>query len=290
MPTNYLITGASRGLGFETARQLLALSESNIVFAAARDPRSSKALQALAEQYKPRLHLVTLDTTSQVSVDVSSFMFDSVPPPPTLSDFLLILFLAAVAQVTKILGDQGLDALLNNAGVFSGGPTTFSTADKDSLIADISTNLYGVIYTTQGFLPLLKKGEKKQIFVTSSIMGSMGDDLGKTAYAINYSVSKAAVNMWTLKVANELGPEGFPVIPFHPGYVKTDMNGGTGGEITPQVSVEKTYVARTLFPYVLRLTVFIHDGETHRLKNIILKVKPEDNGTFLSYDGKQLKW
>ncbi|KDE06398.1 hypothetical protein MVLG_03304 [Microbotryum lychnidis-dioicae p1A1 Lamole] len=242
MPTSYLITGASRGLGFETTRQLLTTSESNVVFAAARDPRSSKALQALAEEYKPRLHLVTLDTTSQVSVD------------------------AAVAQVTKILGDQGLDALLNNAGVFSGGPTTFSTADKDSLIADISTNLYGVIYTTQGFLPLLRKGQKKQIFVTSSIMGSMGDDLGKTAYAINYSVSKAAVNMWTLKVANELGPDGFTVVPFHPGYVKTDMNGGTGGEITPQVSVEKT------------------------LKNIILKVKPEDNGKFLSYDGRQLKW
>jgi NAD(P)-dependent dehydrogenase (short-subunit alcohol dehydrogenase family) len=80
--TTYLITGASRGLGLETARQLLAISPHNLIIAAARDPPSATQLQALVAANEGRIVTVALDVTSEASVAVRHF-------EPSTSSFLL---------------------------------------------------------------------------------------------------------------------------------------------------------------------------------------------------------
>lgn len=106
---------------------------------------------------------------------------------------------------------------------------------------NMKINLYGVIKVTLAFLPLLRKGNLKQIFTISSLSGSIGGILSESSFATPYCVSKAAVNMWLVKLSRDLKKEEFIVVPIHPGYVKTDMNGGVDGsaEIYVEESVEK---------------------------------------------------
>lgn len=68
--TTYLISGASRGLGLETARQLLAASPSNRVIAAARSPASSAELQALIKEYPGRIEAATIDVSDPDTIKV----------------------------------------------------------------------------------------------------------------------------------------------------------------------------------------------------------------------------
>lgn len=69
--TTYLISGASRGLGLETARQLLAASPQNRIIAAARDPASAKDLQDLIKANPERISAATIDVASSESIKVS---------------------------------------------------------------------------------------------------------------------------------------------------------------------------------------------------------------------------
>lgn len=138
-------------------------------------------------------------------------------------------------------GGGGIDILINNAGVLEGGWINAIKGTITQLQINIQTNLYGVISTTQTFLPLLLKGDQKKIFTLSSLSGSIGGILSESSFATPYCVSKAALNMWLVKLSRDLIGEGFTVIPIHPGYVKTDMNGGSGGnaDIFPDESVRK---------------------------------------------------
>ena len=68
--TTYLISGASRGLGLETARQLLAASQSNRIIAAARSPASAAELQALIKEYPGRIEAATIDVSDPETIKV----------------------------------------------------------------------------------------------------------------------------------------------------------------------------------------------------------------------------
>ncbi|KAK4699936.1 hypothetical protein P7C70_g6318, partial [Phenoliferia sp. Uapishka_3] len=241
MTTTYLITGASRGLGLEFARQLLASSPNNVVIAAARNPSTATELQALVKANPGRIESVKLDVSDEQSVE------------------------AGVAEVAKsTLGKGGIDVLINNAGVLTAGwksatqtfvsfvesatahqlkyPRFSKPRSLADLQKDLQTNLFGVISITHALLPLLREGSQKKIWTVSSLCGSLGGSLSDGPAAAMYSVSKAAVNMYLVKLARELDEEKFTVIAFHPGYVTTDMNGGTSGpaEISREESVEKS--------------------------------------------------
>ncbi|TFY79841.1 hypothetical protein EWM64_g4172 [Hericium alpestre] len=182
----WLITGTSRGIGLEFVRQLVA-SPANTVFAACRKPDSADALKTLGESAKGNLHIVPLD----------------------LSDFPSVTAAAEVVQ--GILGDRGLDYLINSAAI---------------------TNIAGPAFVSQIYLPLLEKGKRKVIMNLTSGIGSIGLDYGdKNA---SYCISKTGLNMLTYKQAKER-PDLIAFV-VDPGWVKTDM-GGEGAVLEPHESI-----------------------------------------------------
>ncbi|GAA5882342.1 hypothetical protein JCM1840_005427 [Sporobolomyces johnsonii] len=226
----YLITGASRSLGLGYARCLLAASPKHKVVAAVRTPARADALNALAKEYDGRVLVIAVDVDSEESVKAAAKELEANP-----------------------FVKDGLDSLLQRRSI-------------EALDANLRTNLYGAAHTITHFLPLLRKGKGKQIFVTSSIVGSLGGPFSQVPGAVTYSISKAAVNMLTVKWARALGPDGFTVIPFHPGYVRTDMNSDGGGDIDADEACELA------------------------TKNVFLKATPADNARFMVYDGSEMPW
>ncbi|BGP17899.1 hypothetical protein JCM10213_000976 [Rhodosporidiobolus nylandii] len=243
-PYTYLITGASRSLGFGYAEQLLAAHENVRVVAAVRNPDKADQLQALAKKNEGRVLIVQCDVDDGESVKACAEKLSADP----------------------FLPNGGLDALVANAGVFQGLHKTPTQCSLEDLDANFRTNVYGVIHTVNSFLPLLEKGKGKQIFVVSSIVASFGGPFSQIPGAVTYSMSKAAVNMYVVKLARELGPKGYTVVPFHPGYVRTDMNSDGGGEIDTEEAVTKA------------------------TKNVFLAATPADNCRFMVYDGSEMPW
>jgi NAD(P)-dependent dehydrogenase (short-subunit alcohol dehydrogenase family) len=197
-----LITGANRGIGFETAKQLGQKGITVIVGAR----KLSDAEQAAA-----KLKADGIDAYG-VKLDVTKAEDRS-----------------ATAQfVSKTFGR--LDILINNAGVISAdglGSRTSDTADEQ-LLAVYQTNLFSVVAVTREFLPLLKKSAAGRIVNLSSILGSLtlhADPKSPIADFKNfaYNSSKSALNAYTIHLAHELKSTGIKVNSAHPGWVKTEM-------------------------------------------------------------------
>lgn len=240
MTTTYLISGASRSLGLETARQLLNSDPSVRVFAGARNPSTAYLLQALIAEYPDRLVAIQLDVTDASSVK------------------------AAVATIAESpLGKDGIDVLWNNAGVIENMASPLESTPEE-LEKTLQTNVYGVMRLTSAAIPLLRAGKEKKIIVTSSLLGSIGGPTSRAAVATTYSITKAAVNMYSVKLARELAPEGFTVLIFHPGYVQTDINNGAG-DITVVDSVHKSIA-------------------------VLLPKTKAESGKFFNYTGEELPW
>jgi NAD(P)-dependent dehydrogenase (short-subunit alcohol dehydrogenase family) len=187
--TTSLITGANRGLGFETARQLVAAGHQ--VWVGARD--ADRGMQA-ADQLGARF--VQLDVTDDASV-------------------------AAAAETVA-----ELDVLVNNAGI-SGGRIAPSDATADDMRTVYETNVFGVVRVLHAFIPLLEKSEAPVVVNVSSGVGSLGlsaDPEGpwRDANYPVYASSKAALNMLTIRYA-----AAFPRMRINsvdPGFTATDFN------------------------------------------------------------------
>jgi NAD(P)-dependent dehydrogenase (short-subunit alcohol dehydrogenase family) len=197
-----LITGATRGIGFETARQLA--STGVHVLLAGRD--RSKAVEASLKLQSEGLPVeaIALDVTKPESI-------------------------ATAAQ--EIAQKHGkLDILVNNAGVFRDDMELKPSEQSLAIWREtFDTNVFGVVAATQAFLPLLKLAPAARIVNVSSILGSVAAnaDPASPIYDFKvpaYNVSKSAVNAWTVQLAHELRDTGIKVNAVHPGSVKTDMN------------------------------------------------------------------
>lgn len=198
-----LITGANKGIGLETARQLG--KQKITVLIGARD--AAKGEQAAEELRQEGIdaHAIELDVTDAESIR------------------------KAAGQVERKHGQ--LDILINNAGVM--------LHDEDKKISEqplavwrktFETNLFGLIDTTQAFLPLLRKSAAGRIVNLSSILGSITYHAtpGSPVYDSKvpaYDVSKSAVNAYTVHLAYELKNTKIKVNAAHPGWVKTDLGG-----------------------------------------------------------------
>ena len=200
-----IVTGANRGLGLEFTRQLLARGDR--VIAACRDPQRAEALQALASEQPDRLHVRTLDVADPESI-------------------------AAFAHEASRLFD-GLDLLINNAGRNVRGER-FGEVAADALESCFRTNAIAPFLLVQAFAPLLRKGNAPVVANLSSRLGSIA--LTKDFYTPSYAISKAALNMATVLLAQALKADGVRVIALAPGWVKTDM-GGDGAPLLPAASV-----------------------------------------------------
>ena len=203
-----LITGANKGIGLETARQLA--QKGMTVLVGARD--EAKGKEAVAELGKEKLEAraITIDVNDSASIQ------------------------RAAEEVKKEFGH--LDVLINNAGVMlDDQKKKVSEQSMDTWRKTFETNVFGLIDTTRAFLPLLRKSEAGRIVNLSSILGSITYHAtpGSPVYdnkVAAYNVSKSAVNAFTVQLAYELKDTKIKVNAAHPGWVKTDM-GGEGAQM-----------------------------------------------------------
>ena len=120
------------------------------------------------------------------------------------------------------LGDVTLDLVIQNAGILT--PTRLGELDAEAIRAQFEVNALGPVMLTEKLLPNLKKGGK--IALISSRMGSIADNTSGSSYG--YRMSKAALNIAGVSLARDLEQREIAVTILHPGYVKTDITGGTG--------------------------------------------------------------
>ena len=219
-----LITGANKGIGFETARQLG--KQQITVLLGARDTAKAEAAATKLRSEGLEVHPLQLDVTDTVSIH------------------------RAAEKVATKFGR--LDILINNAGVMIDDDTKkVSEQTLNIWRTTFDTNFFGVVATTQSFLPLLRKSDAGRIVNVSSILGSntLHSDPQSPIYDTKlpaYNVSKSAVNAYTVQLAYELRDTPIKVNAAHPGWVKTDMGGE--GATMDLVEGAKTSVALATLP------------------------------------------
>lgn len=205
-----LVTGANKGIGLEIARQLAQAGV--FVIVAARDrERARVAVAGLASQ--------GLAATS-VRIDVND---------P-----------ASVAEAAEAIdaAHGRLDILVNNAGIVDASDGPPSAAAPEAVRRILETNFVGALVVTQAMLPLLRRSSAARIVNLSSSLGSLtvnGDPTSPyySARLIGYNASKAALNMLTVQLAEELRDTPIRVNSVSPGFVKTDLT-GHNGFLTPE--------------------------------------------------------
>jgi NAD(P)-dependent dehydrogenase (short-subunit alcohol dehydrogenase family) len=191
-----LITGANKGLGYESARRLLAAGHD--VWVAARDRRRG---QAAADALGARF--VQLDVTDDASV-------------------------AAAAE--QVGAQTGLDVLINNAGIL-GRRVPVEETSAGHVREVYETNVFGVVRVLGAFAPLLARSSNPVVVNVSSGMGSLAvtsdpDRLESQLVSLAYPSSKAALNMLTSQYA-----KAYPQMRINavdPGYTATDFNRHSG--------------------------------------------------------------
>ena len=231
-----LVTGATRGIGLETVRQL-ATSGIRVLLAGRDAGKAADAASQLSSQGLP-VESIALDVTNADSIA------------------------AAADEVAKRYGR--LDILVNNAGVFIDDfAKTPSEQSLDTWRTTFDTNLFGVVATTRAFLPLLRKSDAGRIVNVSSGLGSLTlhSDPASPIYDYKvpaYNVSKTALNGWTVHLAYELRATPIKVNAIPPGSVKTDMN--SNGELDI-VTGAKSSVQMALLDDTGPTGTFVHLGE-----------------------------
>jgi NAD(P)-dependent dehydrogenase (short-subunit alcohol dehydrogenase family) len=201
-----LVTGATRGIGLETVRQLATAGFT--VLLAGRDLARAAAAADKLKSEGLSVEPIALDVT-----DTSSIR-------------------AAASAVQSTYGK--LDVLINNAGVLLDAMDKAPSQQSLATWRDtFDTNVFAVVEVTQAFLPVLKAAPAARIVNLSSQLGSFGlhTDPASAIYDFKipaYNASKSVVNAWTVHLAYELRDSTMKVNAVHPGYVQTDMNGGQG--------------------------------------------------------------
>lgn len=199
------ITGANRGIGFETAKHLG--GQGIKIILGARD--EAKGLESVAQ-------------LKAAGIDAEYLHYDaaSTDAPQTVAEALQSRF-------------GKLDILINNAGILKEeliGQNNTLTVDQDILKATFDANFFAVVALTQALLPLLQKSPAGRIVNLSSILASQTlhsspDSPIEVAKGLAYNASKTALNMFTIHLAHALKNTHIKVNSAHPGWVKTELGG-----------------------------------------------------------------
>lgn len=225
------ITGANRGIGFETSKQL-AKKNTKVILGSRDLDKGKKAIEKLA--------------TESINADLIQYDAFDLNAPQKVYDYISKEY-------------KKLDILINNAGVLLTGnlfvTNSSSVSDKD--IKDtFQTNLFSVISLTQKLLPLIKKSDAGRIVNVSTILSSLTlhsakDSPISPAKEFAYNASKTALNAFTIHLANELKDTKIKVNSGHPGWVKTELGG-------PNAPIE----VKDSFETSLRLATLDENGPT----------------------------
>lgn len=227
-----LITGANRGLGLEWCRQYAA--EGWRVYATCRRPEAAGELLALARDH-PRLSLHRLDVTRAESV----------------------------YALRAELRDQGLDVLVNNAGVYLEKYAPEAALRYDEWTETLAVNTLGAMRVTEALVDRVAVSRRRLVVAISSHMGSIAEIGAAGDYY--YRSSKAALNAAMKGLSLAWRDRGVGVLILHPGWVKTRMGGWDEAPLTPEQSVMG--MRRLVDGFSLTLT-----------------------GRFFRYDGSEIPW
>ncbi|KAF9485824.1 NAD(P)-binding protein [Pholiota conissans] len=236
-----LVTGANAGIGFELTRLLA--EKGHTVYLGARNEVSGK-------EAAEKLHKEGLKTVKHVLIDVTKL--------PTIK-----------AAKETIEGAEGyLDVLVNNAGIAKfDSDQNATTIELATIRETMETNFFGLIQTTQTFLPLLRKSSNGVIVSVTSDMASNAYMAAHTGplHLVAYNTSKAAMNSYSIALAHELKKDNIKVNLVTPGYTSTKLNFfGDGGKSTLDG-------AKSIEPWAL----LEKDGPT---------------GKFVDWNGKDFSW
>ncbi|XP_049866833.1 C-factor [Pectinophora gossypiella] len=240
-----LITGANRGLGLGMVKYLTKQKKAENIFATCRN--SSEELTKLSQEYE-NLHILNLDVTN------------------------IAAFNDVASQISKLVGAQGLNLLINNAGVTTKF-TKLALVKPEQLLDNLTVNTVAPIMLTKTLLPLLKQAaeansdkpmgtQRAAVINMSSVLGSIAQNDQGGFYP--YRCSKAALNAATKSMSIDLKKDHILVASMHPGWVKTDM-GGKNAPLDVDTSIQGIF-------------------ET------VSKLSEGDSGKFLQYDGTELPW
>jgi NAD(P)-dependent dehydrogenase (short-subunit alcohol dehydrogenase family) len=214
-PRVALVTGANRGLGFETTRQLLAKGLT-VVLAGRDEAALERARRALPESEQRRAMTVRLDVTDTESIA------------------------AAQRTVSKSVGS--VDVLVNNAAVLLSEEEDVLSIPLDAYRRTFDTNVFGTVEVCRAFVPAMALAGYGRVVNVSSGAGQLTT---MSTYAPAYSMSKAALNAFTRILAHSYRDTGVLANAVDPGWVRTDM-GGPSAPRSPQQGADTIVWLATL--------------------------------------------
>ncbi len=223
----WLVTGVNRGIG--RALTLRILNDGDEVIGVSR--REYESVREISKKHRERFSLIVADLSFEE--DIERIAYEVKAP---------------------------VDFLMNNAGVMN--RESYPNFSQKEFLETIKVNTFAPLKLTAVLdrAGKLKKGAK--VVNTSSVLGSISGASSTSSYS--YSVSKAALNMVTRLLANQLKPKEIVVISVHPGWVRTDM-GGSAAPILPEESASG-------------------------IVNLARRISLRDSGKFFDYTGRQMKW
>jgi len=168
----------------------------------------------------------------------------------------------SIQALSAALAGEPIDLLLNNAGIY--GPRTYGLGDIDfdAWTEVLSIDALAPIRVAAALADNVAASDRKLMVFISSIMGSITQT--GSSDGIIYRSSKACLNAAVNVLGNGLQSRGVACVLFHPGWVRTDMGG-------PTAAIDTKTSVRGMF-------------------NVIDRLKPEDNGRFINYDGFDIPW
>ena len=201
-----LITGANKGIGFETAK-LLAQNDYYVYIGSRNIEKGIQAVGKLKAEGLTNVEAIQIDVTNPNSVK----------------------------NARMEIGNKTdhLDVLINNAGISGGFVQPALSITLEQFQTVFATNLFGVASVTQTFIDLLRNSSHPRIVNVSTAMASLSLAADSTSPSYNYKLavyqsSKAALNMYTIALAQELQNTAFKVNMVCPGYTQTDFTGHQG--------------------------------------------------------------
>ncbi|WP_321308323.1 SDR family oxidoreductase [Marinifilum fragile] len=195
MKKTALVSGSNRGIGFATVKELLKKGY-RVILTARSQEDGKKAFEKLKSFGE--LHFHQLDVSNEESVK----------------------------QIAEYVENNFgyLDILINNAGINYDTWHSAFNADLEEVHQTLETNLFGAWRLAQAFIPNMKKQKYGRIVNVSSGLGALSN---MSAGTPGYSISKAAMNVLTIKLGQELKRNNILVNSVCPGWVRTDMGGST---------------------------------------------------------------
>ncbi len=232
MSGTVLITGCNRGLGLEFAYQYA--RDGWRVHACARDLVRAEDLLALEARFPEQVELHTLDVNKD----------------------------GQIKALDRVLGDETIDLLINNAGYYGPKGVCFGKVERELWRQVLETNTLSPMMLTQALYPRIATSRLKTVAFLSSKVGSISDNQSGGGYY--YRSSKTALNQVVKSLSIDLEGAGIKVVALHPGWVQTDM-GGEHALITPEESVTS-------------------------LRALLQRLEMSQSGAFLNYDGAVIDW